>query len=56
MTQPAIAPAALRLSVAPMMDWTDSSRLMFVVNGLRWSGIVALHFRCRLRVAKAISA
>lgn len=48
--------ASLRLSVAPMMDWTDSSRLTFVVNGLRWSGIVALHFRCRLRVAKAISA
>ena len=48
--------ASVRLSVAPMMDWTDSSRLMVVVNGLRWSGIVALHFRCRLRVAKAISA
>ncbi|HRP71789.1 MAG TPA: tRNA dihydrouridine(20/20a) synthase DusA [Luteimonas sp.] len=29
MTQPAIAPASLRLSVAPMMDWTDSHCRVF---------------------------
>ncbi len=49
-------PASIRLSVAPMMDWTDSSRLMLFINGLQWSCIVALHFRCRPGVVSAISA
>ncbi len=38
--------ATLRLSVAPMMDWTDIAENLFSINKLDPLLRVALHLRC----------
>ncbi len=37
---------AIRLSVAPMMDWTDIAENLFFINKLDPLLRVALHLRC----------
>ncbi|QOW24816.1 hypothetical protein INQ43_01675 [Lysobacter sp. H23M47] len=38
--------ASIRLSVAPMMDWTDIAENLFSINKLDPLLRVALHLRC----------
>lgn len=38
--------ASLRLSVAPMMDWTHSPKLGLMFSVLRQIGGMVLQFRC----------